>query len=76
LLDCDNASSTTLREWWDYMQVQPAIGVPSLYFVSTTESTFEQPSAAQWQHLAAIWRQYRQDQGLPAQSGIGSIGSQ
>lgn len=65
ILDCDNASSTCLQEWWEYMQVQPAIGVPSLYFVTATESTFEQPSAEQWAHLAAIWRQYRADQGLP-----------
>ena len=41
LVDCDNASSTTLSEWWSYMLQQPSIGIPALYFVTRTESTKE-----------------------------------
>lgn len=33
LVDTDNASSTTPRDWWAYMQVQPEIGIPAYYFV-------------------------------------------
>ena len=58
LIDTDNAATTTLAEWWDYMQAQPSIGVPSLYIVSSTPVTHEAPSEDQWTRLAAIWRQY------------------
>ncbi len=58
LVDTDNASSTTLKEWWSYMQAQPSIGIPSLYFVTRTEATQESPSAEQWSALAGLWRSY------------------
>jgi hypothetical protein len=58
VLDTDNASSTTLRDWWAYMQAQPTIGVPALYFVTRTESTLETPSDAQWSALAGLWQSY------------------
>ena len=58
LVDTDNASSTTLKEWWSYMQAQPSIGIPALYFVTRTETTQESPTEADWTYLAAIWRQY------------------
>jgi hypothetical protein len=58
LVDTDNASSTTLRDWWSYMQAQPSIGIPALYFVTRTESTQESPSEGQWSSLAALWRSY------------------
>jgi hypothetical protein len=58
LVDTDNASSTNLNEWWKYMQAQPSIGIPALYFVSRTETTQESPSPADWTYLAALWREY------------------
>jgi Glycosyl hydrolases family 31 len=58
LVDTDNASSTTLRDWWSYMQAQPSIGIPALYFVTKTESTQESPSDEQWRELGRIWRNY------------------
>ncbi len=58
LVDTDNASSTNLKEWWAYMQAQPSIGIPALYFVTRTETTQESPSPADWIYLAALWRQY------------------
>jgi hypothetical protein len=58
LVDTDNASSTNLKEWWDYMQAQPSIGIPALYFVTRTETTQESPSPEDWIYLAALWRQY------------------
>jgi hypothetical protein len=58
VLDTDNASSTTLKDWWSYMQAQPAIGIPALYFVTKTESTQESPSDAQWSALAGLWKSY------------------
>lgn len=58
VLDCDNASSTTVDEWFAYAQAQPLIGTPSLYFVNETEVTHEKPSGAQWQYLSALWHEY------------------
>lgn len=58
LVDTDNASSTNLKEWWNYMQAQPSIGIPALYFVSRTETTQESPSPEEWRYLSAIWHHY------------------
>ena len=61
LVDTDNASSTTLKEWWSYMQAQPTIGIPALYFVTHTESTQESPADWQWKALAGLWQSYIDD---------------
>ena len=58
LVDCDNASSTNLEEWWSYMQQQPSIGIPALYFVYKTESTMEEVPESDWRQLAEIWNAY------------------
>lgn len=64
LLDCDNASPTTIDEWMQYAQVQPHLGVPSLYFLTETESSHEPMTRAQSDYLAAIWRKYIHNQAL------------
>lgn len=61
LVDCDNASSTTLEDWWSYMQKQPGIGIPALYFVYQTETTKEEVPAPKWKQLAEIWNTYLQN---------------
>jgi len=58
LVDCDNASSTTLSEWWSYMLAQPSIGIPALYFVTRTESTKEVVPEAKWKQLSILWSDY------------------
>jgi len=58
LVDCDNASSTNLEEWWSYMREQPSIGIPSLYFVHRTESTMEEVPEGTWRQLKEIWDAY------------------
>jgi len=58
LVDTDNASSTTVETWWQYMQAQPSIGIPALYFLHRTESTLETPPASTWSALAGLWRNY------------------
>jgi hypothetical protein len=64
LVDCDNASSTNLEEWWSYMLEQPSIGIPALYFVYRTESSMEEVPDSKWRQLAEIWREYLKAQGL------------
>jgi len=66
LVDTDNASSTTLETWWEYMEAQPSIGIPALYFLHRTESTLEEPPEWNWVALAGIWRTYIA--GLPGQA--------
>lgn len=58
VVDTDNASSTTFKDWWDYMQAQPTIGIPALYFITKTEATQESPSAEDWRYLASLWTEY------------------
>lgn len=58
LVDCDDASSTDLEEWWNYMQAQPQIGIPSLYVVDRMKTTLEEIPDADWVFLAALWQQY------------------
>jgi hypothetical protein len=73
LVDTDNASSTTLRDWWSYMLAQPSIGVPALYFVTRTESTLEAPTAGQWAELGRVWKDYVQSESRRFQSHAASV---
>jgi len=68
VVDTDNASSTTLATWWEYMEAQPSIGVPALYFLHKTESTLEEPAEWQWEALGGIWREYVKAQAVAPQS--------
>ena len=68
LVDTDNASSTTLEAWWQYMEAQPSIGIPALYFLHRTESTLEEPPETDWPALAGIWRYYID--ALPAETSM------
>jgi hypothetical protein len=74
LVDTDNASTTTLAEWWKYMQAQPSIGIPSLYFVTETAVTHEKPSNLQWRDLGLLWTKYRAKEVLAA-TELGSLWS-
>jgi Glycosyl hydrolases family 31 len=58
LVDCDDASSTDLEEWWNYMQAQPRIGIPSLYIVSRMKTTLEDVPERNWEFLASLWKEY------------------
>ncbi|MBO4228765.1 MAG: hypothetical protein J5938_00225 [Clostridia bacterium] len=64
LLDCDNASSTTLEQWFRYAQLQVKLGTPSLYFLNETESFHEQIPDSMIAYLRSLWEQYREEQGL------------
>ena len=58
VLDCDNASCTTAKEWFRYMQLQPKLATPALYCVSRTESFREEIPQEMWDYLAGIWKKY------------------
>ncbi len=56
LIDCDNSSATTHKEWLEYMKLQPSLGVPSLYYLSALHPTGELIVEDDWQQLAHVWR--------------------
>lgn len=58
VLDCDNASCTTLSEWFRYMQYQVRLATPALYCASATESFYEEIPEAMWAYLSALWKKY------------------
>jgi hypothetical protein len=60
-IDCDGGSSLPLDEWWKYMQLQPDIGVPSLYLLSTMESTFEKVPDHLMRDLKTLWEGYLEE---------------
>ena len=64
-IDCDGACSAPLSEWWDYMQAQPGIGVPSLYLVSAMEATLEKVPDSVWGPLKNLWETYLENRLLP-----------
>ena len=56
LIDCDNSSATTHKEWLEYMKLQPSLGVPSLYYLTELHPTGEPITDEDWEELAHIWR--------------------
>lgn len=56
LIDCDNSSMPTVEEWRDYMQAQPELGVPSLYFLTGVDGTGEQILPGDWENIPGLWR--------------------
>lgn len=58
VLDCDNASCTTVREWFNYMQFQTRLATPAVYCVSRTESFYEEIPEEMWGYVAGAWKKY------------------
>lgn len=58
VLDCDNASCTTVKEWFQYMQFQTRLATPALYCVSRTESFYEEIPQGMWSYVAEAWKKY------------------
>jgi len=61
VLDCDNASCTTVKEWFRYMQFQTRLATPALYCVSRTESFYEEIPESMWTHIAQAWEGYNKE---------------
>ena len=66
LVDTDNWPSPNREAWLEYCRAQPALGVPSLYYVTRIhhlaengEVTDEPLRAEDYAELAALWAAYR-----------------
>jgi hypothetical protein len=60
IIDTDNWPITNRAVWRDYMRLQPALGVPSLYYVTHIDSTGEPLEAEDYLLIREAWKHYRQ----------------
>ncbi len=58
LIDTDNWPAPSRKGWMEYMRLQPALGIPSLYYATHIDLTGEAIQPADWKALAAIWKEY------------------
>ena len=59
LIDADNWPIPDLATWREYVRLQPALGVPSLYYASHIDATQEPLEAEDYRLVEEIWAQYR-----------------
>ncbi|MFC1726362.1 hypothetical protein ACFL4T_12110, partial [candidate division KSB1 bacterium] len=59
LIDTDNWSGPSLKEWRNYMKKQAVLGVPSLYFVTRVDGTLEKFSKKDYRLIKRIWTRYK-----------------
>jgi hypothetical protein len=58
LIDTDNWPCTDLASWRAYLQVQPTLGIPSLYYVDHIDATGEPLEATDYGLLRELWHSY------------------
>jgi hypothetical protein len=58
LIDTDNWPCTDRASWRAYLEVQPSLGVPSLYYVDHIDSTGEPLQPADYALLRERWNSY------------------
>lgn len=59
IIDTDNWPITDKAAWRDYLQIQPELGVPSLYCVTHIDSTLEPLDSTDYQLIRDVWARYR-----------------
>ena len=62
LIDTDNWPITNKAAWRAYLQIQPELGIPSLYAVTHIDSTQEALDADDYDLIRAVWSRYRSGQ--------------
>ncbi len=59
IIDTDNWPITDRAAWRNYVQLQPDLGVPSLYYVSHIDTTQEALEADDYELIRQAWAQHR-----------------
>ncbi len=59
LIDTDNWPITDKAAWRAYLQIQPELGIPSLYTITHIDSTQEPLDDADYDLIRRVWAQYR-----------------
>jgi hypothetical protein len=65
LVDTDGWCLPSRQTWADYLERQPALGVPALYYASHIDHTGEELRPGDLADVARIWKEYRALHGLP-----------
>lgn len=63
LIDADNWPITNRETWRTYVDLQPELGVPSLYFTTTIDNTREPLEDSDYTLLRNTWDRYRRSLG-------------
>jgi len=58
LIDCDNAPLTNLEAWREYIECQPVLGVPSLYYLTSLEAENTEFTEADYELIRRVWGEY------------------
>jgi len=64
LIDTDNDPFISAKAWWEYMEFQPEIGIPSLMTVTHMCRSTEPVPKGAYKRLNKIWRDYLKREGL------------
>ena len=63
IIDTDNWPITNKAVWREYLQLQPELGVPSLYYATHIDSTREPLDAEDYRLVRDVWARYRSRMG-------------
>jgi hypothetical protein len=69
IIDTDNWPVTDKASWRDYLELQPRLGVPSLYYASHIDSTGETLGDDDYRLISESWK--RTPAGAPDLAGVG-----
>jgi hypothetical protein len=58
-IDTDQWPMPDHAEWAAYVDVQPELGIPALYYLESIDNSGESITAADLEHVARSWRDYR-----------------
>ena len=58
LIDTDNSSAPSLKEWRSYIKKQAVLGVPSLYYTTRVDGTLEKFRKKDYRLIKRIWARY------------------
>lgn len=60
LIDTDNWPITNKADWLAYLEIQPDLGVPALYYSSEIDATHELLTPGDYASLRTQWKRYRE----------------
>lgn len=60
LIDTDNWPIADKASWRKYVEIQPELGIPSLYYATHIDTTHEELTPADYQMIREYWEIYRQ----------------
>lgn len=66
LVDTDNWALPDRSSWRAYLERQPALGVPSLYYTTHLDRSGEALTEDDYAAIRRVWAEYRRASGLPA----------